>query len=50
VIVDRGCEGVVAKRLTGSYRRGQRDWIKVTHRGYRRYENERELARSFSAP
>jgi bifunctional non-homologous end joining protein LigD len=46
-IVDRGWEGVVAKKLAGTYRPGRRDWIKVKNRGYWRYEQERELARTF---
>jgi bifunctional non-homologous end joining protein LigD len=48
VMADRGWEGVVAKRLRGTYRPGQRDWVKAKNRGYWRYEAEREFARSFS--
>lgn len=47
VMVDRGWEGVVAKKLRGSYRPGQRGWVKVKNRAYWRYPQEREIARSF---
>jgi bifunctional non-homologous end joining protein LigD len=37
-------EGVVAKKLDGRYRPGEREWIKVKNRAYWRYELERESA------
>jgi bifunctional non-homologous end joining protein LigD len=39
-----GLEGIVAKRLTGRYRPGERAWIKIKNREYWRYEMEREAA------
>jgi ATP-dependent DNA ligase len=47
VMVDRGWEGVVAKRTRGTYRPGQRDWIKIKNRDYWRFAQELELARTF---
>ena len=32
VVLDEGLEGMLAKRLSGLYRPGQRDWIKVKPR------------------
>jgi bifunctional non-homologous end joining protein LigD len=43
-VCGRELEGVVAKRLTGRYRPGERGWIKTKNRGYWRYEIERESA------
>jgi bifunctional non-homologous end joining protein LigD len=43
-VCERELEGVVAKRLNGRYRPGERGWIKVKNRGYWRYELERESA------
>jgi bifunctional non-homologous end joining protein LigD len=40
-----GLEGVVAKRLSDRYRPGERGWLKVKHRTYWRFGQERELAR-----
>ncbi len=37
-------EGVVAKKLDGRYRPGERDWVKVKNGNYWRYELERESA------
>jgi bifunctional non-homologous end joining protein LigD len=44
VAQERGLEGVVAKRLRGAYRPGERGWIKTKNRGYWRYALEREGA------
>jgi bifunctional non-homologous end joining protein LigD len=44
VAQERGLEGVVAKRLSGSYRPGERGWVKVKNRAYWRWEIEREGA------
>jgi ATP-dependent DNA ligase len=35
---------VVAKRRSGRYRPGERDWVKTKNRAYWRYEIERESA------
>src|SRR4051812_3449449 len=40
----RELEGVVAKRVDGTYRPGGRGWIKIKNRDYWRYELERESA------
>ena len=37
-------EGVVAKRLDGRYRPGERGWVKIKNRGCWRWEMERESA------
>jgi ATP-dependent DNA ligase len=37
-------EGVVAKKLDGRYRPGEREWVKFKSRAYLRYELERESA------
>jgi bifunctional non-homologous end joining protein LigD len=42
VVVERGLEGLVAKRLPAPYRPGERDWIKVKNRDYWRYGLELE--------
>jgi ATP-dependent DNA ligase len=42
VVMERGLEGLVAKRLSRPYRPGERDWIKVKNRGYWRYGLELE--------
>lgn len=47
VMVERGWEGVVAKRVRSTYRPGQRGWLKIKNRDYWRYPQEVELARSF---
>ena len=44
VVCERELEGVVAKRLDGRYRPGERDWVKTKNRGYWRWELEREGA------
>jgi bifunctional non-homologous end joining protein LigD len=44
VAQERGLEGVVAKRLRGSYRPGERGWVKIKNREYWRYALERESA------
>jgi bifunctional non-homologous end joining protein LigD len=41
---DRGLEGVVAKRLRGAYRPGERGWVKIKNRDYWRYPFEVEAA------
>jgi bifunctional non-homologous end joining protein LigD len=41
-ICERELEGIVAKRIEGRYRPGERAWIKVKNRDYWRYELERE--------
>jgi bifunctional non-homologous end joining protein LigD len=43
-VCGHGLEGVVAKRLNGRYRPGERGWIKTKNREYWRYEIERESA------
>jgi bifunctional non-homologous end joining protein LigD len=43
-VCERELEGVVAKRLDGRYRPGERGWIKIKNRAYWRYEMERESA------
>ena len=48
LVVERGLEGVVAKRLRDPYRPGQRGWIKVKNRAYWRYPCE--LAAVASGP
>ena len=40
-----GLEGVVAKKLSRRYRPGERLWVKVENRDYRRYPLELEAAR-----
>jgi bifunctional non-homologous end joining protein LigD len=47
VIVERGWEGVVAKKLSGTYRPGHRDWVKTKNKNYWRYEQERALVTGF---
>ena len=37
-----GLEGVVAKRWRQGYRPGQRGWVKIKNRDYRRYPEELE--------
>jgi ATP-dependent DNA ligase len=44
VVCERGLEGVVAKRIDGTYRPGERGWIKIKNRDDWRYELERESA------
>jgi ATP-dependent DNA ligase len=41
---ERELEGIVAKRRAGSYRPGQRGWVKIKNRDYWRYEMQRESA------
>ena len=43
-ICQRELEGIVAKRVDGVYRPGERGWIKIKNRNYWRYELERESA------
>ena len=43
-VCERELEGVVAKRLSGRYRPGERGWIKVKNRSDWRCEMERESA------
>ena len=49
-ICKRELEGVVAKRVDGRYRPGERGWIKIKNRSYWRYEMERESAISKRRP
>ena len=44
VVCEHELEGVVAKRLDGRYRPGERDWVKTKNRAYWRWELEREGA------
>ena len=44
-VCERGLEGVVAKRLSGSYQPGRRGWVKVKNTEYWRYPLEREAVR-----
>ena len=41
----QGLEGIVAKRVDGRYRPGERGWVKVKDRAYWRFGEEREFAR-----
>jgi bifunctional non-homologous end joining protein LigD len=43
-VSERELEGVVAKRIDGRYRPGERGWVKIKNRDYWRYELERESA------
>jgi bifunctional non-homologous end joining protein LigD len=43
-VCERELEGIVAKRIEGRYRPGERGWVKVKNRSYRRWEIERESA------
>jgi ATP-dependent DNA ligase len=43
-ICERKLEGIVAKRVDGSYRPGERGWTKIRNRDYWRYALERESA------
>lgn len=43
-VCERELEGIVAKRVDGLYRPGERGWIKIKNREYWRYELERESA------
>jgi bifunctional non-homologous end joining protein LigD len=45
-VVQQRLEGIVAKRLSSSYRSGEREWLKVKSRAYWRFGQELELARS----
>jgi hypothetical protein len=45
-LCERELEGIVAKRLDGRYRPGERGWIKIKNRDYWRYELERESAKN----
>jgi bifunctional non-homologous end joining protein LigD len=42
-VVRQRLEGVVAKPLVGTYRPGERDWLKIKNRAYWRFGQEREL-------
>jgi hypothetical protein len=44
VVCAQQMEGVVAKPRTGTYRPGERGWLKVKNRAYWKYELEREAA------
>jgi bifunctional non-homologous end joining protein LigD len=43
-VCERELEGIVAKRVDGRYRPGERGWVKIKNRNYWRYELERESA------
>jgi ATP-dependent DNA ligase len=43
-VCERELEGIVAKRIEGRYRPGERGWVKVKNRSYWRWEIERESA------
>jgi bifunctional non-homologous end joining protein LigD len=43
-VCERDLEGIVAKRVDGCYRPGERVWTKIKNRDYWRYELERESA------
>ncbi len=45
-VVEQGLEGIVAKRRAGTYRPGEREWLKVKNRSYWRFGQELELAQS----
>ena len=44
-VCEHGLEGVVAKRLSGSYQPGRRGWVKVKNQAYWRYPLELEAVR-----
>jgi bifunctional non-homologous end joining protein LigD len=41
-VCERELEGIVAKRVDGRYRPGERGWLKIKNRDYWRYELERD--------
>jgi ATP-dependent DNA ligase len=43
-VCERELEGIVAKRVDGSYRSGEPGWTKIKNRDYWRYALERESA------
>jgi bifunctional non-homologous end joining protein LigD len=43
-VCERELDGIVAKRVDGSYRPGERGWTKIKNRDYWRYALERESA------
>jgi bifunctional non-homologous end joining protein LigD len=43
-VYEHDLEGIVAKRVDGRYRPGERGWIKIKNHDYWRYEIERESA------
>jgi bifunctional non-homologous end joining protein LigD len=43
-VCERELEGIVAKRVQGRYRPGERGWVKIKNRDYWRYAMERESA------
>lgn len=45
-VCEHGLEGVVAKKLNGLYRPGERRWIKAKNPCWPRYEREREAGRT----
>jgi ATP-dependent DNA ligase len=47
---DHGLQSVVAKRLTGLYRPGYRDWLKIKNPAYWRRESGVEGFRRLPAP
>jgi ATP-dependent DNA ligase len=44
VVCEHELEGIVAKRVDGRYRPGERGWTKIKNRDYWRYALERESA------
>jgi bifunctional non-homologous end joining protein LigD len=46
-VCQRGLEGVVAKKRSGHYKPGRRDWLKIKNRAYWRYPQEVEAAKQF---
>jgi len=50
-VCERELEGIVAKRVDGMYRPGERgSWVKIKNRSYWRYELERESAINMRRP
>lgn len=41
-VCERGLEGVVAKRTAGTYRPGERVWVKTKNRATARFAEERD--------
>lgn len=50
LVCELGLEGVVAKKRSGDYLPGRRNWIKTKNRDYWRYPLELEAARSAWVP
>ena len=49
-VAEQGLEGIVAKRSSGAYGPGERDWLKIKNRRYWRFGQELELAQRRRRP